>query len=348
MFYRHSYRAVASLTTALLLTILMLPFATPVAFGGQTDGQISDENLEVKTFGEQLSEIFDDVDVSHGPGGAEGNAPPRYSYIWAPVSEFSGCGTSLGGGSWSCTPHPDSCEAGSGSTVAGTGDVLEIGAISTAPVEGVTQRGTRIDNEGGEPVDLGIRCALPGTPEYEEAPPVVIVVTQSDFARMPVDPLPAHAGPVDGWLPVNMVNVLYTEPETQLLSTELLDTPVAIRATPTSFHWDLGDGNTITTTTPGNPFPAETISATYTQEGWYDITLTTTFAGQFSVAGGPWQDIDGTIEVTSDPVPLYSKSLESRLVNGDVPVDEDEDPWVPARTPETEGPLDPRATHRTI
>src|SRR5699024_11650663 len=83
----------------------------------------------------------------------------------------------------------------------------------------------------------------------------------------------------------------------------------------------------------------------YTQEGWYDITLTTTFSGQFSVAGGEWQDIDGTIEVSSDPVPVYSKSLESRLVNGDVPVDEDEDPWIPARTADTEGPSDPHATH---
>jgi hypothetical protein len=333
-----------------LISAISIGFSTHVSAEVPTqpdvNGSIDDNNVDAS-----LDDELESTESGNPPNRDKSSAPaepPRYSYIWAPVSEFSGCGTSLGGGSWSCTPHPDSCEAGSGSTVAGTGDVLEIGAISTAPVEGVTQRGTRIDNEGGEPVDLGIRCALPGTPEYEEAPPVVIVVTQSDFARMPVDPLPAHAGPVDGWLPVNMVNVLYTEPESQLLSTELLDTPVAIRATPTSFHWDLGDGNTITTTTPGNPFPAETISATYTQEGWYDITLTTTFAGQFSVAGGPWQDIDGTIEVTSDPVPLYSKSLESRLVNGDVPVDEDEDPWIPARTPETEGPLDPRATHRTI
>ncbi|ATG56589.1 hypothetical protein CFK41_10915 [Brachybacterium ginsengisoli] len=145
-----------------------------------------------------------------------------------------------------------------------------------------------------------------------------------------------------------MVNVLYTEPTTQELSVELLDTPVAIRATPASYHWDLGDGNTITTSDPGKPYPAEVVTSTYTQEGWYDITLTTTFSGQFSVAGGEWQDIDGTIEVASDPVPIFSKSLESRLVNGDVPIDEDEDPWVPERAPDTEGPKDPEARHRNI
>lgn len=227
---------------------------------------------------------------------------------------------------------------------------MQIGANSGTgdSVEGVTQRRIRVDNESGENVDLGFRCALPGTPEFAEAPPVVITVTREDFARLPVKPLQAHAGPVDGWLPVNMVNILHTNPETQELSTELLDTPVAIRATPVSYHWDLGDGNTITTTNPGNPYPAETVSATYTQEGWYDITLTTTFSGQFSVNGGDWQDIDGTIEIASDPVPIYSKSLESRLVNGDVPVDEDEDPWIPERSPDTEGPKDSGASHRKL
>src|SRR5699024_6693186 len=109
-------------------------------------------------------------------------------------------------------------------------------------------------------------------------------------------------------------------------------------------HWDLGDGNTITTNNPGEPYPSTEISATYTQEGWYDITLTTTFSGQFSVEGGPWQDIDGTIEVASEPIPLYSKSLESRLVDRDVPADEDQVPWIPTRTPQTDGPKDRDAT----
>lgn len=59
-------------------------------------------------------------------------------------------------------------------------------------------------------------------------------------------------------------------------------------------------------------------------------------------------DVSPPIEVASDPIPIYSKSLESRLVDADIPVDEDEDPWVPERTPETEGPLDPEATHREI
>src|SRR5699024_9659503 len=220
----------------------------------------------------------DDTKNAQNTGMSPSPNQPRYNYIWVPASEFSDCDTDLNGGSWSCTPHPESCEAGTGSQFAGEGDALQIGTVSTTPVEGATQRGTRIDNETGETEDLGIRCAMPGTPESEEAPPVDITVTREDFARLPVEPLEPHAGPAEGWLPVNMVNVLYTEPDDQLLSTELLGTPVAIRATPVSYHWDLGDGNTITTTDPGEPYPSEVVSATYTQEGWYDITLTTTFS----------------------------------------------------------------------
>ncbi|MGO1532424.1 MAG: PKD domain-containing protein [Micrococcaceae bacterium] len=205
-----------------------------------------------------------------------------------------------------------------------------------------------VDTAEGTETPQGFRCIPASDVGAVTEEPVVITVTLSDFKSMPIKPLQANAGPADGWLPVNMTNVLHTDPAIQELSTELLDTPVAIRAIPTSFHWDLGDGNTITTTNPGKPYPSETVSAAYTQEGWYDITLTTTFSGQFSVNGGEWQDIDGTIEIASDPVPIYSKSLESKLVNSDIPLNEDEDPWLPERTADTEGPQDPAARHRTI
>ena len=211
----------------------------------------------------------------------------------------------------------------------------------------------RIDNRSGRSSEelLGFDCQQRGSAAAGGeggAAPVIITVTREDFASMPVAPLVASAGPPEGWLPVHMVNVLHADSAPQTMDMTLLDTPVQVRATPVLYDWDLGDGNTISTTNPGEPYPSEAVSSTYRYEGWYDVTLTTTFSGQFSVAGGPWQDIDGTIEVASEPIALYSKSLESRLVNGDVPVDEDEDPWVPERSLETEGPQDPDARHREI
>lgn len=324
----------------------------------------SDAETDEPAFGVGHKTVEVDILGGSGPGSSNGEAKNASTgqstkntsplrTVWDPVDSVGLDECSMDG-SMTCRPPEGSCERATGDSapVMGNGGRLIVPRNLTTgqgDVEGTTIRGTQTNTETDEVTDLGFGCSTPeapGTPEA--APPVVITVTQSDFARMPVAPLQANAGPADGWLPVNMANVLHADDEVQELDTELLGTPVAIRATPVRFHWDLGDGNTITTTKPGEPYPSEEITATYRGEGWYDVTLTTTFAGQFSVDGGPWQDIDGTIEVASDSVPIFSKSLESRLVNGDVPVDEDEDPWIPERTAETEGPQDPEARHREI
>ena len=211
---------------------------------------------------------------------------------------------------------------------------------SVAPT---VQTGTRIDTSSGDPTNLGSRChstrnAAPGG-GGPGAAPVVITVSREDFASLPVAAPTAKAGPPDGWVPVNLDVVMYAEgSESQNLTTDILGAQVRIQATPVSYSWDLGDGTVIESDEPGRPYPHKDVTGSYTHEGWYDVTLTTTYAGQFSVDGGPWQTIDGTIDVESEPVPIYSKSLESRLVDGDKPVDENGDPWVPERTKDTEGP----------
>lgn len=295
---------------------------------------------------------------NEGAGGAEPAAPakvPDFITMLKRAPDHGGYDCANG----SCRASRGACAPGPDYTTYG-GDIVATPRAQGAREEGaVTFESITQDTRSGAETSNGYSCDVPSTPtprgggagapaDAEVPEPVVITMTQSDFAKLPVKPSVANAGPERGWLPAGMVNVLYAEHEVQTLETELLDTPVAVRAIPTSYHWDLGDGNTITTSKSGKPYPSEEVSGTYSGEGFYDVTLTTTFAGQFSVDGGEWQDIDGTIEVESDPIELYSKSLESRLVNPDVPVDEDEDPWVPERRPETEGPKDPEARHREI
>ncbi len=221
------------------------------------------------------------------------------------------------------------------------------------------QQGERLDTRSGARSSLGYRCvdtaarpkpaaapaadpAAPGVPA--PAPePVVVVVTQSDFASLPVAPAVAHAGPPSGYLPVNMDLIAYAESQEQTLDTVLLGTPVQVRATPVEYRWDFGDGNTITTHTPGRPYPAKDIVNRYEHEGWYDITLSTTYTGQYSVAGGPWEDIDGTVTIDSAPVSIYSRSFESHLVDPDADpgdVDGEQPIDLPPRTPENQGPRD--------
>lgn len=306
-------------------------------------------------------------DGRHGKGtqaSAPPKPPPRFYDLMRRVEEKPRWNCTLSDGregpvEGACRADRTVCNSGPSYSI-NSGEILAVpGSGSRGNPGDVTYESITRDTKTGTDSSNGFRCRQPrdsaprgnagATPAGEPAPePVVIIVTQSDFAKLPVKPSVASAGPERGWLPAGMVNVLHAESEAQTLQTELLGTPVAVRAIPTLYHWDLGDGNTITTSKPGKPYPSEEVSAKYSGEGWYDVTLTTTFAGQFSVDGGEWQDIDGTIEVASEPIALYSKSLESRLVNGDVPVDEDEDPWVPERSPETEGPQDPDARHREI
>jgi len=357
-----------------LVTSSAVSFAKPKAFGNIDDSSIETEATEATSSRQttiQSSTGNNPETPRARPSSARDNNPRQSSR--SPIPDFfiesktaetqTGYSCSTGAAGTNCNSSRNACQAGTDYNINSNGDVL------AAPSSRRTQDGSqdkvtleinRVDSADGSRELLGYDCRAPGTatPAAETAPganapaadipaPIVITVSLSDFADMPIKPLAAHAGPADGWLPVNMPNVLYTDTKAQELEVELLDTPVAIRATPISYDWDLGDGNTITTDNPGKPYPSEIVSSTYSTEGWYDITLTTTFTGQFAVDGGPWQDIAGSIDVASEPVPVYSKSLESRLVDGDVPVD-DEDPWIPERTADTEGAQDPHATHRTV
>ena len=356
---------------ALIVSLLFLPYWVGGAGAFALNPSIEDEGPAVsntkayKDIHDPPTEDSQDVEPVEKPSGpsegSQGGPPP------APVPDFitrmfrvQDTGDEMNCNGAVCRAPRGSCRAAPDYSY--DGDVAYATPRSSGGREkgSVTFKSITQDTRSGVETPSGYSCQVPSasapraaaassTPAGAPAPePIVIIVTESDFAKLPVKPLVATVGPERGWLPAGMVNVLHAEHEVQTLQTELLGTPVAVRAIPTSYHWDLGDGNTITTSKPGKPYPSEEVSAKYSGEGWYDVTLTTTFAGQFSVDGGEWQDIDGTIEVASEPIALYSKSLESRLVNGDVPVDEDEDPWVPERSPETEGPQDPDARHREI
>lgn len=356
MFTASKYTSIGLHSALTLMLIVALAFITPSAASAEIvpDGEAIDGGMGV---GADKAHHESSPGKQNGSNGApNGNVDSSTPTIYhtsrlVPGGTASNCVTDPSGNT-NCVTDENSCASSTNYQIqTGLDDVVVDPTAQSSWDSGddmVLVQILLVDTEAGTETPQGFRCSPRSEVGAVTEEPVVITVTLSDFKSMPVKPLQANAGPSDGWLPVNMANVLHTEPETQELSTELLDTPVAIRATPASFHWDLGDGNTITTTNPGEPFPSEIVSATYTQEGWYDITLTTTFSGQFSVNGGEWQDIDGTIEIASDPVPIYSKSLESKLVNSDVPVNEDEDPWLPERTADTEGPQDPRARHRTI
>ena len=103
--------------------------------------------------------------------------------------------------------------------------------------------------------------------------------------------------------------MVWTSPDKQTFNITLLGTPIEVEATPTSFNWDWGDGQTFDTTDPGSPYPNYTVSHPYEVTGnGYVIRLRTSWSAWWRIAGQTqWHQVNGTVTTTetSSPFNLY-------------------------------------------
>jgi hypothetical protein len=122
--------------------------------------------------------------------------------------------------------------------------------------------------------------------------------------------------PATGRALVNLPLVVHAEPVTDTWTPTLLGTPVTIRATPTAYEWDFGDGSApVVTDRPGAPYPDHAAEHTYTATGDVTVTLTTRYSGQYSLDGGAtWLPVPGSATATSDPVPVRLVEARAQLV----------------------------------
>ncbi|WP_231559403.1 hypothetical protein [Kocuria sp. ZOR0020] len=136
------------------------------------------------------------------------------------------------------------------------------------------------------------------------------VFTVDDLQRLDIAAALSVVEPAPHTL-VNYNTNVYAEATAQEFTTTLAGYPVTVRVYPTEYTWDYGDGATLgPTQLTGYPLdedqwdtPTDT-SHRYTDTGDVQVTLSTTFEGEYSVAGGPWLTVDGTSTVTSTPVEL--------------------------------------------
>lgn len=152
-------------------------------------------------------------------------------------------------------------------------------------------------------VNQGNSCTTDAT----TAEPVVLpTVTEADLRRVPLPASPVNLQPDGGEALLNVPLIMHTTTGTVTRDTTVLGYPVTIRATPTSWTWTFGDGSTLgPTEDPGNPYPHQSLTHTYTAAGDREITLTTTYTGEYTIAGLPYRPIDGTASVTSAPTPVH-------------------------------------------
>lgn len=177
-----------------------------------------------------------------------------------------------------------------------------------------------LDPATGEPVGVWEPTAdLGGCPE--DPAPAPVVLTAAEFRRLPLTPSAPQVQPADGRNLVDVDVIALTDPAPQTLTTTVLGVAVTVRAIPTTWTWDFGDGTTpLTTTDPGAPWPHPTITHPYTAPGTYTLTLTTTWTGQYQVAGtSTWQPVTGTATTTSPPITLTAEEAPTRLVADPLP-----------------------------
>jgi hypothetical protein len=136
------------------------------------------------------------------------------------------------------------------------------------------------------------------------------------FQEMQIAPSRVHVQPPNGWTLVNVDTIAYTERTPRTMNTNLFGVPVEIRAVPSTYSWDFGDGSApLTTTDPGAPYPAHTVAHAYANQGEAAISLTTTWHGQFRLAGEPtWHDVAGEATTVSSSGSLEILAARARLV----------------------------------
>lgn len=108
-------------------------------------------------------------------------------------------------------------------------------------------------------------------------------------------------------------------------SGELLGLPAEVRFTPVEFLWDHGDGSTLSTPDGGATwaelgqaeFSETATSHVYEQPGTYTLSLAVRFAAEYSVGGGPWTPVAGTLLADSGAFDITVGSAGTVLVDRD-------------------------------
>lgn len=108
-------------------------------------------------------------------------------------------------------------------------------------------------------------------------------------------------------------------------SGELLGLPAEVRFTPVEFLWDHGDGSTLSTPDGGATwadlgqaeFSQTATSHVYEQPGTYTLSLAVRFAAEYSVGGGTWTPVAGTLLADSGAFDITVGSAGTVLVDRD-------------------------------
>ena len=187
----------------------------------------------------------------------------------------------------------------------------EASAVSTEP------RDSNVDTvcvrealeQGLDPIAF---CDVPA----EEAASIALTpdMVAAAFSRIPLPPSKLSVQPPNGRTLVNFETNFFTESEPFTRSVTLLGQRVQLEITPATFGWRFGDGETMSTSSPGSAFPDLEITHTYLRKGRVTPSVDTTYTATYSVNGGPTQPVPGSVTIPGAPVSLRVVTASPQLV----------------------------------
>ncbi len=113
---------------------------------------------------------------------------------------------------------------------------------------------------------------------------------------------------------MNFDTNFFTEERTLDRTVRLLGQRVDLRIWAHSYTWHFGDGETITTSNPGAPYPKLQITHNYLRKGDYQPTMDTTWVADYRVGGGAWQSVPGSVTIEGGPTSLEAIEARPTLV----------------------------------
>jgi hypothetical protein len=136
----------------------------------------------------------------------------------------------------------------------------------------------------------------------------VLVITPgmilSAAKRLGLPALEVHVQPAGKTL-VNFPTIFYTHPRPFDHTITLLGQSIEIQAQPARYGWVFGDGATLSSTSPGRPYPAKDITHLYANA---HITLRprvdVTYSIRYQIGSSGWEQLSETVTVPGPPATL--------------------------------------------
>lgn len=143
---------------------------------------------------------------------------------------------------------------------------------------------------------------VPARPAVEQVTTEVVNRTLTDRRVISFPGSPVHIQP-RGVTLVNLETNIYAEQRSVSRIVDILTWPVEVRAVPASYTWTFGDGEQLTTTSLGAPYPDGDVVHRYVRRGKVVVSVTLNYDTWFRTPANDWTAA-GLVSVPGPGAPL--------------------------------------------